>query len=212
MTVEELIPEVHGPLAVSSSYADTIIPQLIRRTINRLLRDYHFPKSVQRIEFLNAFLNSQEFTLPAGFKKELEVRYYDPTTDSWSEPLVKATGFRLPYPSGQPYYYWLEGQKLVVDTPYSASMVGFNTYIWAETMDAASNEEWLCEDFPDAVKYFSIVRGAAEFRKPEVAQIFGPLWQDEQQSLAIYLNELEWGNIRMNMREARGYPPERYPI
>jgi hypothetical protein len=211
MSVDALVPEVRGALAVSSSFDDEKIPALIRRTINRLLRDYNFPKSVRREDYLNAFLNTKEFTLPDGFKRELEVRYFEPETEAYSEPLRKSDKFRLPYPSGVPYYYWLEGTKLVVDTPYPSSMVGYSTFIWYQSMDAAGNEDWLTEDFADSVFYLSVVRGCAEFRKPEVMQTYAPLWDDERNSLAIYLNELEWNKVQVNMREARGYPPERYP-
>jgi hypothetical protein len=207
----DLVPRVRKALAVSSSYEDTDIPDLISETINRLLRDYHFPKAVAKASFNGALLGDREFVLPAGFKKELEVRYQDPSDGSYSDPLRKREGFQLPYPSGVPYYYWLEGNKLVVDTPYPQSMVGFNTFVWYESMDVASNEAWITADFAAAVRLFSIVRGAAEFRKPEVAQVYGALWQDEQASLAIYLNELEWNNAQINMREARSVPRERYP-
>jgi hypothetical protein len=212
MSVQDLVPEVRSALGVSSSYDDEKIPALIRRCVNRLLRDYHFPKSVKRADFLNAVLDTKEFTLPAGFKKELEVRYYNPGDLTYSDPLRKRERFQLPYPSGVPYYYWLEGEKLIVDTAYSADLVGYSTFIWYESMDAAGNEDWLTTDFADSVFYLSVTRGCAEFRKPEVMQTYAPLWDDERTSLAIYLNELEWGNSDIRMREARGYPPERYPI
>lgn len=211
MAVNDLVPEVLGALAVSSSYADEKIPALIRRSINRLLRDYHFPKSVKRVDFASAVAGTTEFNLPAGFKKELEVRYYNPGDSTYSDPLRKRERFQLPYPRGTPYFYWLEGERLVVDTPFSESMTGFSTYIWYESMDAAGNEDWFTTDFPDAAFYLSVVRGCAEFRKPEVMQTYAPLWDDERTSLAIYLNELEWNNADIMMREARGYNPERYP-
>lgn len=212
MSVDALVPQVRSALGVSSSYDDEKIPDLIRRKITRLLRDYHFPKSVKRTEFLNLAEGDQFLTLPEGFKKELEVRIYNPSDNSYTDPLRKREQFRLPYPSNAPFYYWLEGTKLWLDTPIDASRAGFTAIVWHESMDAASNEDWLTTDFPDAVLYLSAVSGAAEFRKPEVAQIYAALWQDEQASLAIYLNELEWGGVEMYMREAGGPPLERYPI
>lgn len=211
MSVDLLVPTVRQMLAVSSSYDEETIPDLIRRTITRLLRDYNFPKAVQEEVFTNLFLDTKEFTLPDGFKRELEFRIYDPTTESWTDPLRKRQGFQLPYASGYPYYYWLQGTKLIIDTAFPADMVGFSAYLWYQSMSATVNEDWLTEDFPDAVIYASVVRGAAEMRKPEVMQAFAPLWTDEQTSLAIYLNELEWNNSDIRMREARGYPDERYP-
>lgn len=211
MSVAELVPIVRGGLAVNASYDDEKIPDLIRSSINRLLRDYHFPKAVKRTNAVVA-LDDTSFALPVGFKKELEVRFFNPTDNSWSDPLAKRERFQLPYPADRPYYYWQEGQNLYWDTPIDVSRVGWSYYMWYESMDAASNEDWLTTDFPDAVKYLSITRGAAEFRKPEVLQTYAPLWQDEQQSLAIYLNELEWNNAEIYMREARRPAIERYPI
>jgi hypothetical protein len=212
MSVDALVPEVRGALAVSSSFDDEKIPALIRRSVNRLLRDYHFPKAVQRIPFSPLADGDQQFTLPAGFKKELEIRLNDPSDNSWSDPLKKVQGFALPYPGPvHPRSYWIEGTQLWIDTPIDSARAGFGLIMWAETMDAVNNEDWLTEDYADAVFYFSVVRGCAEFRKPEVMQTYGPLWQDEQASLAIYLNELEWQNSEINMREAQRTGHLRYP-
>lgn len=210
-TVDTMVPLVRSALGVSSSFDDEKIPDLIRRTINRLLRDYHFPKAVLKEEFTNLLLNSKEFTLPDGFKKELEFRLYNPGDSSWTDPVKKKERFQLPYPSGSPYYYWLEGTKLILDTALDASRVGHTAVLWYESMDSLLNEDWLCNDFPDSVMYFSIVRGAAEFRKPEVASTYGPLWIDERESLSTYLAELEWNNTEIYQREARPVVGERYP-
>lgn len=211
MSVDALVPEVRGALAVSSSYDDEKIPALIRRTVNRLLRDYHFPKAVVQEQFSSLVEGQTVFDLPSGFKKELEFRLYDPDTLTFTDPLVKRENFQLPYPTGAPHFYWLQGTQLVLDTPLTSSMTGFQGLLWYESMDAGVNEDWLTADFPDAVFYLSVTRGCAEFRKPEVMQIYGPLWQDEQQSLAIYLNELEWNNIEVNMKQAHRPAIERYP-
>jgi hypothetical protein len=211
MSVDAMVPLVRSALAVSSSYDDEKIPDLIRRTINRLLRDYHFPKSVVRTTIVGLTAGDQHFTLPVGFKKELGVRLYNPVDKSWTEPLGKRNEFRLPYPSKQPRHYWLEGSELWIDTPISVEMAGLSAVIWHETMDADSNETWITAEYPDAVMYLSIVRGAAEFRKPDIVPVYAELWKDEQQSLAIYLNELEWDKVEMYQREAVGYPSDRYP-
>lgn len=206
-----MVPLVRSALGVSSSYDDEKIPDLVRRTINRLLRDYHFPKAVKRQDFTNLFLDSQEFTLPDGFKKELEFRLFNPADETYTDPLEKKDSFQLPSALAAPTYYWLEGTKLIIDTPLDSARVGFSAFLWYESMDVASNEDWICNDFPDSVLYFSVVRGAAEFRKPEVAQVYGALWADERESLAIYTAELEWNNVAIYQREARRIPMERYP-
>ncbi len=211
MSVDALVPVVRSALGVSASYDDEKIPALIRRTINRLLRDYHFPKSVRKATFGPALLGDFQFPLPVGFKQELELRYYDPVGTSWSDPLRKKQGFQLPYPTGVPYYYWLEGTNLVVDTPYSAAMIGYSTFLWYESMDAEGNEDWLITDYEDSVFLASVVKGCAEFRKPDVMQTYGALWTDERQSLAQFLEELNWNNSEIYMREAKRGSGPRYP-
>lgn len=213
MSVDALVPRVRKALGVSASYDDEEIPALIRSAINRLLRDYNFPKSVMRFEIPNTFLNTQEITLPAGFKRELAVQFTNPAAvpQTWSEPLEKKEGFQLPYPSGYPHFYWLEGQKLWLDTPTPADMVGYTFQLFYQSMLPEDNEDWITVDFEDSVRILSIVRGAMDYRKPDVLQGYSALWSDERESLAIYLNELEWNNVRVNMREARPAAAERYP-
>lgn len=212
MTFEELVSRVREACGVASSYEDETIPALVDRTINRLLRDYHFPKSLKKFEFTNLFLNSQEYTLPDGFKSVVEARFYDPVKVEWAEkPLEKLTGRALPNSLGYPAKYWLQGTKLITDVKLGADMVGFTLELFYESMDAASNRDWFITDFESAAYYFSVVRGAAEFRKPEIMQAYTPLWTDERESLAIYLNELEWDDVQLIMREARTSPRLRYP-
>lgn len=211
MSVDALVPRVRKALGVSSSYDTDDIPALIRGTINRLLRDYNFPKSVLRTDFTNLLLNSQEYTLPAGFKRELAVQFYDPIKVEWSDPLLKSEGFRRPYPDTYPHHYWLQGLKLITDNKLPSDMVGYTLQLYYQSMLATANEDWITVDFEEAVRIFSVMRGAAEYRKPEIATIYMALWTDERESLAIYLNELEWNNTQIMMREAREAPAERYP-
>lgn len=212
MTFAELVSRVREACGVNASYEDETIPALVDRCINRLLRDYHFPKAVKEYDFTNLFIDSQEYTLPDGFKALLEARFYDPVTESWAEnPLEKKIGRQFPRSLGYPSQYWLQGTKLITDTKLPAEMVGFTLELFYESMDAASNRDWFVTDFESAIFYFAAARGAAEFRKPEVAQLYGQLWSDERESLAIYLNELEWDDVELIMREARAEPRLRYP-
>lgn len=213
MSVLAMVPAVREALGVSSSYDDTDIPSLLRRSIKRLLRDYHFPKSVMRFEFAAPHLNEQSFTLPEGFKKDLAVQLYDPADGgSWSDPLFKREGFVRPQLDGVPRYYWLEGATLVLDTSLSGGRESFTLQLFAESTDVAAHEGWFTEDFEDVLFTYAVFRGAAEKRKPEVAQIYGPLWQDERTSLAIFLNELEFGNMEIMMHAPTQAPTDRYPI
>jgi hypothetical protein len=211
MSVAALVPNVRIALGVSSSYDDEIIPALIRRCILRLLRDYHFPKSVVRADITPLTLDQQSIALPAGFKKELRVQFYNPSDTEWSEPLTKVTGFQRPYPDGSPRHYWLEGTSLWLDTPLTGGWETYTLQLFYESTLVSAHENWFTEDFEDAVFTYSVFRGSAEMRKPEVTQIYGPLWNDERTSLAIYAHELEWGNVEMLMRAPRARPSERYP-
>lgn len=237
MTVEALVPRVRKALAVSSSYDSEDIPDLIRASIGRLLRDYHFPKSVSRYYFGSGgtadgtsgtllALSDQSFTLPNGFKKDGQLRFYDPAAATWSDALEKREGFVLPAElfadivNSDPFIqqqitkrYWIEGTKLWVDLAIDTDGVGKQLVMWYENqlVDTAS-EAWITTDYTDAVVYLSIMRGALQFRKPEVAKDYAGLWQDEQTSLAIYLNELEWGGVVMMQRERRAAALSRYPI
>lgn len=209
--IADIVPVVRNALGLDASYDAVTVTELVTSACRSLLRDYHFPKAVNRQDTLNLTLGLQEITLPAGFKKELQVRIYDPVAKAWADPLRKREGFTLPARSGMPTHYYLQGTKLIWDTPLIADFVGMTLTLWYESMSVAVNEAWLTEDFRDAVKYLAIVRGAAENRKPEVMQAFSPLWADERTSLAIYLNELEWGNLDMFQREPSGMLGERYP-
>jgi len=209
--IADLVPVVRSALGVDASYDAVVIPRLLNRAINRLLRDYHFPKSVVRTDFSNLSPGDKEFVLPAGFKKELLVHFRDNARDMWSEPMKKREAFQLPNASGAPYYYWLQGNSLVLDTPVSSEMNDFDLHVYHESMSPTVNEAWITEDFPSAVEYRAILQGGGEIRKPEVSQTYTPLWADERESLAIYLNELEWSNVEMFQRESAMYTTERYP-
>lgn len=226
MSVEALVPRVRRSLGVSSSYDAETIPDLIRQAISRLLRDYNFPKSVSRYYFGSGgtgdgtsgsllALNQQQFALPSGFKREFQLRFYDDSPAlglaTWSSPLKKREGFIEPAASGVNEYYWLEGTNLWLDAPIEADGVGKQLVMMYQSMDVAANESWVTTDWEDAVCYKAIVNGAVEVRKPDVAKTFAELWGDERESLAIYLNELEWGNVVMMQRERRLPALDRYP-
>ena len=108
-------------------------------------------------------------------------------------------------------FYWIEGTKLFLDTAIEADGVGKQLFMIYQSKDAENNEDWLTVDYEDAVVYQAVMRGAVEVRKPDVAKTFAELWADERESLAIYLNELEWGNVIMMQRERRLPVLDRYP-
>lgn len=223
MSVEGLVPRVRRSLGVNQSYDQETIPDLIRGAVRRLLRDYNFLKSIQRYYFGSGgsgavgsstkllALGDQSFDLPSGFKKDFQLRFYDPAEQTWSDALKKREGFIMPAASGVTEHYWLEGTKLYIDTAVEEDGVGKQLVMIYQSKDVATNEDWVTEDFEDAVCYRAIMAGAVEVRKPDVAKTFAELWADERESLAIYLNELEWGNVVMMQRERMLPVMERYP-
>lgn len=222
MSVEALVPRVRRSLGVSSSYDAETIPDLVRGAIRRLLRDYNFPKSVSRYYFGSGgtadgssgsllALGNQSFDLPAGFKREFQLRFYDPTEGTWSDALKKREGFIMPSASGLTEWFWIEGTKLYIDTAIEEDGVGKQLVMIYQSKDLFNNEDWMTEDFEDAVCYRAIMAGAVEVRKPDVAKTFAELWADERESLAIYLNELEWNNVDITWRERSLPALDRYP-
>lgn len=210
MLIEELVPRVRTALGVSSSYDNIEIPTHIRAAIKRLLRDYNFPKSRARHSFVLSTLGESSFVLPADFKRAFGLMFFDPSDVSWSDPIQRAEGFQLPSQSGLTDRWWLEGQSLYINTPIQDDGLNKHLVLFYQSNGVEENASWLLNDFEDAVAYLAIVRGAADMRKAEVMQTYAPLWSDEQTSLAIYLNELEWDGVIVKMREERQRPVERY--
>lgn len=224
MTVAALVPTVRSNLGISSSYDAETIPNIIRSACRRLLRDYNFPRSIARYYFGSGgtgnsgastrllALNDQSFDLPTGFKKEFQLRFYDPADETWSDALKKREGFIEPDASGTTSWYWIEGTKLWIDTSIESDGVGKQLIMIYQTKGLTTTlEDWLTDEFEDAVVYFASMRGAVTVRKPDLAKVYAELWADERESLAIYLNELEWGNVNMMQRERRIPTLERYP-
>lgn len=224
MSVEALVPRVRRALGVSSSYDSETIPDLIRQAISRLLRDYNFPKSVARYYFGSGgtgaagadtrllALGDKSFALPSGFKRDFQLIFYDSSDDSYSDPLEKREGFVLPSGSGETRRYWIEGTTLHIDTEVEEDGVGKQLIFIYQSMDVTANEGWMTDDWPDAVAYKATLAGSAEVRKPDVGQTYAALWLDERESLSIYLNELEWGNVVVQQRERKVPLLDRYPI
>jgi len=214
-TVGELAQKVRQALAVDAQYEGITIPSGIRRVMRRLLRDYNFPKSVKRYTSPATTLNQVSYTLPDGMKRPLEVRFFDPVAKTWTIRLERREGFSLPYTDSDVEgrygrYFWLEGNNLLVDTPMPVA--GLQMIVWyqSQLVDAAT-ETWMLDDMEDIIFSMSVMKLAAELRKPEVMQAFAPLVGEEMTSIAIYANELEWNGLQMQMREPRGLPSARYP-
>lgn len=223
--IVDLIPRVRRLLGVTSAYDDNEVTDIIRGAIRKLLRDYNFPKSRARA-FLGTGapsvvngentleLSDMEFPVPTGFKAEGVLYFFDPVTGSFSAPLTKREAFSPPPDDGYNKFYWITEGKVILDEPvdWSSADNDYQLVMLYQTMDVDSNEAWITEEFEDAVVYLACTRGAVEVRKPDLAQAMSQLWTDEQNALAIYLNELEWDNVEMVQREPAPLPLGRYPI
>lgn len=196
---------------MDDSYDASIIPFGIQRAMTRLLRDYHFPWSVAKATIVTVS-GARDFILPAGFKKELMVMFYDTADDTYTLPLLKREGMVLPGEDGVPRQYWLWGNNLSTDIKIEAGDVATTRLVlWYESLDWAVNEGWMIDRFEDMIFTYATFRLAAELNKPELAGLYGQLWGDDRSSLAVYLNELEFDNAIFMQREAANPRSERYP-
>ena len=204
MALVDLVERVRSALSVSADY-DAQIEAGIKSAGRRLLRDYNFPKQIVKLTYPLVAAGSQYLALPADFKKPLGVRLsqFEEATTFWSEPLTRAEAFKLPSPDGVPRHYWVEGTNLWFDTAMPQD--GLDVVLWYQSASWDDNAAWLLADQEDTLFYFAMTRLAPEMRKKEVFEVFAPLWSDERQSLAIYLNELEWDDVTILMREPQAY-------
>ena len=213
MSLATLTPRVREALGLSASYDATIIPSLITRCARRFLRDYNFPKSMLR-QTTPMTEGLQSWVVPSGLGKILDVRYANPTDGTFSDALRRREGFSFPVQGDMSSHrWWLDGTIINISNPATADMQaqGVTVQMTYQTIEPAS-ATWIYDDFEDVLFTFAVYRGAAENRKPEVQQVFGQLWAEDMQSLAIYLNELEYDNLEMVQREERPKWRERYPI
>lgn len=208
--LSELATRIRNALGVNASFEGTTIAEGILRSINRLLRDYNFPKS-GKITTYTISVNDEAFDLPEGFKKELLIRWVNDGDGSFSSPLKKREGITPPNGYGYPKYYWLLGEQFFIDTPFALEYAGLELQLYWQSMKSLDNL-WMLVDFEDVVFTYSVFRLAADFRKPEVMQAYGALWKEDQQSLAIYSNELEFNQLDIVQHESRQLPRERYPV
>jgi hypothetical protein len=212
-TLAEVATRVREALAVDASYETAIIPYAIQRCGKRLLRDYHFPWAVQREVVTDLTADQRDFALPVGFKKELMVQFHDTTDASFGTPMLKREGFTGPNEDNVPRYYWMWNGNITLDAgPAEADLPGLELHLWYESMDWATNETWMLENFEDLLFTFTVFRLAAEKNKKELAEIYGTMWADDRVSLAKYANELQFDNSIFMQREATKARGDRYPI
>jgi hypothetical protein len=210
--IDDLVTRIREAMKVDASYETTIIPYGVKRAGVRLLRDYHFPWSVNKEEYTPIAAGQQNYALPSGFKKELGLYFYDRVDLTYSEPLLKREGFVLPGLDGVPRHYWLWNGNLSTDIKIpDADANNLDLVLWYESISWEDNMDWMLERFEDVLFTLATFRLATEHQKKELSEIFGILWADDRTALAKYANELEFDNAVFVQREARGPDPARYP-
>lgn len=208
MTIATMTPLVREALGVSSSYDASIIPAGIRRAIAFMLRTWSFPQAleVQNFPIANG---ASSIALPVtGVGKIRAVRIRDSGSTEFKRLRRTLVG-ELPHTEG-PVYYWQEGNVLKLDTPISGT--GYSIDVWYNSTDVDAADPWVTSDFEDVTFNLSTLRLAVELRKPEVAQVFQAIWQEQVPSLAQYLNEVEYNDLDVRIKPELAPPPvpERY--
>lgn len=213
--IDNLIPALREALSVDESYDTTVLPNIISRCLLKLLRDYHFPKTITREFYTDLQVGRQEYALPTGFKKEHMIVFYDPEETRYARPLLKREGFTLPEESGESCYYWLEGSSLFTDVTLIEENQGIELRMWYESMDVALNQDWLINNYSDVIFALCMYSAASQLRKSELVTTWRAIWSEERTSLAVFLNELQFDNSELVRGESRNYNHserlERYP-
>lgn len=203
---EQFCENLADRLRVDDSYVTNDIPQSVKRYVKRLLRDYHFPKSIRKNLYPDVDAGNQSYALPDDFKKDLLVIFMDNSDVAnvqFSDPLTRREGFVVAQPDGIPRHYWQEGSTLWTDITIPADTgTGTNLVVVYESNDFDYNSAWLLNDYEDVLFSLAMFRLAGELGKPELAQTWALLWLEDQKSLAIFLNELEFNHMEILMRPA----------
>lgn len=207
-TYEELAADLLEELAAPQAKIQRI-ERGIERNVRYFLRNYNFPESLTLLTTPALTEGDDRVELPALAGKIKAVRILLDTEDP---PLYKRIFRReegvLPHHEG-PAVYYREGSDLVLDTALPED--GYKLQIWYQTLDKDVVESWLLPRYGDALFHRCVYEMASGFRKPEVQQVYAGLWQDDQVVLAIFLQELEFGDMQMNMGQADlSFIEERY--
>lgn len=209
----EFVQTLRERLQLDDSYT-TDIARSVQRIVVRWLRDYNFPKAVRLETFEDVAEGTNSFALPTDFKKPVLVLFSDDTDPddvAYSDPLLRREGFVRANADGVPRYYWMVGSTLYVDVPMPADSPNTNLLLYYLSNDVAANIDWLLGDFPDVLFTFCMFRLSSEYGKPELAQIYAALWQEDIKSLAIFVNELNYDQLEMVMHAGTPQFRERYP-
>ena len=208
-TFAKIAIDVRSALSVSTTY-DTKFAQAVRRAAGLLLRNYNFPKSVVPAIYpaLPNPTSSLQLDVDVGKIKAVRLSVVED-----GETLYKLLRRRTPdvLPSGEdgPSFYAIVGETLHFDATLEED--DYTLEVWHQSTDPDANEGWMCNEYEDSLFHTGCMNGAPLAGKPELAQVWQPLVQRDEVSLAIFLNELEWADHDLRMGSSMvGTFEERY--
>lgn len=201
-------------LGLDNSYLKDDLPGAVYRYVTKLLRDYNFPKAIVEKRWEDIVATTQSYALPSYFKKEVAVFWYDDTDPtaavSYSDPLRRREHFVMADPDGTSRYYWIIGTTLYTDITIDSGSAGINLIMPYLSLDPDDSISWILEDLNDILFTLCMYRLSAELGKPELYKMYQPLWAEDIKALAIYQNEIEYGNLDIVQRETTHRSLERY--
>lgn len=205
----DFVTRVRVALGVSDSYEAVVIPAALREQIRYFLRGWNFPKSLTRKETAALAFGVQEVTMPDQAKKlNLVMLKDDTSTPATYKEIQRADSFRLPAIDGVPAYYWLTGTKIYLDTP--TPQAGLKLQMWYQSLDPELAEDWMLVEYGDVLFFRTVFAMAADMRKKDVQAAYGPLWGEAKGDLAVFVNELEFDKVEINMRDAAALKQRTY--
>lgn len=206
----ELIEDLREGLAVTAEH-DASILRGIKQAARQLLKIYNFREAVRR-GVVPIAASTDNVDLPADVGKIKAVWL---TTVEGGIKLYKVLKRRgegqLPVYAG-PSFYFAQGNQLFLDQAMPAVIASvYNLEIWYQSNDADFNESWLSTTYQDALEHLAGTKLALKKRKPEAAEIYARLWQQDTVILARYVSELEFSDMDIGMGEQHVVALERYP-
>lgn len=214
VSLNSFIDNLSERLGLDDSYKAQDLPMFVKRVMRSFLRDYNFPKSIRRNDYTAIIADQQSYTLPDDFKKPLQVRFYDDGGSStvFGKPLVRTGQQVLPDQDGIARAYWIEGLLLYTDIKVpAADAADTNLRLLYQSNDPDYCSSWLLGEYEDILFTFCMYRGATEYGKTELAQLWAPLYARDERAIAIYQNELEFNDFGIVMSEVPTSQSERYP-
>lgn len=217
MAYTDVRDEIIAAAGVTSAH-NTIVTAAITRAAKWLLRNYNFPESLTYVAKPDSpdYLTEDEYTvtLPSSCGKIKGVRLarVDITDSSFLDYMVirRKEETYIDETTGSQLWYTRVGDTLSLSKPMDNDY--YKLQLWYQTVSTSAMETALSGTYGDVLFHLGMLRAAPTLHKPELIGVYAPLWQQDQDTLARYLNEIEWEN--MDFAAGDSLPitlTERYP-